>query len=399
MTSIVGLGTYLPAWGSLRSRTVGADEDAVTLAVAAGRAAVRARPDVTIETVVVVSRDLPLIEGGNGAPVLAGLDLDQSTRIREVLGGASAMLDEITAAAPGTLVIGADASGAAGASAVLCDAGGVPLVSTGRVTRSLPIRTRDQRGTVVDYADPRLLRERGVGESVARLGAPSATVVAGLAGKDAAAICTSTPPSLPTLGASSPGFALAALADSPGGVGGTLIAIDQATVSVADLAAGSVAVVRDEPAPQPTPAGALTDGAPMSISLPAYERAFDAKVRLEAARCTNCSTLSLPPRLRCIECGHEGATERVPLPRDAEVYSLATIRVPVPGLVTPYTIVIAELGDTGVRTIVKLTGAAPGSVAIGDRGTLVLRLVAVRQGVPDYGYGFLPVPLDEVRAA
>jgi uncharacterized OB-fold protein len=66
------------------------------------------------------------------------------------------------------------------------------------------------------------------------------------------------------------------------------------------------------------------------------------------------------------------------------------VHVPVPGLISPYTIVIVELGDTGVRVLVRLTGAAPGSVTIGDMGTMVFRLVAVRQGVPDYGYAFLP---------
>jgi len=43
-----------------------------------------------------------------------------------------------------------------------------------------------------------------------------------------------------------------------------------------------------------------------------------------------------------------------------------------------------------VRVLVQLTGAPAGSVAIGDRGRLVFRLVAMRSGVPDYGYGFLP---------
>ena len=61
-----------------------------------------------------------------------------------------------------------------------------------------------------------------------------------------------------------------------------------------------------------------------------------------------------------------------------------------PGLISPYTLVLVELGDSGVRTLVRLTGAEPGSVRIGDTGTLVFRLVAVRQGIPDYGYAFLP---------
>jgi uncharacterized OB-fold protein len=77
---------------------------------------------------------------------------------------------------------------------------------------------------------------------------------------------------------------------------------------------------------------------------------------------------------------------------------MSTVHVPVPGLVSPYSLVLAELGDTGVRVLAQLTGAPPGSVAIGDRGTLVLRRVAVRSGVPDYGYGFLPAVREEVSA-
>jgi len=388
MTEIAGIGTYLPAWGTATVRQTGDDEDAVTLAVAAGRAArTAAGPDVAVSSVVLVSRDLPLIEGGNAAPVLAGLDLDEHIHVREVIGGSAAALDEVAAAGPGTLVIGADAAGAAGASAVLCGGTGRTVTVTGRVVRSLPVTTRDQHGNTTDYADPRLLRERGVGESLARLGNPAAAAVAGLAGRDAAALCGGPAPVLPTTGASATGFAIAALAVRAGSV----IAVDHATVTVAELSGPPPPVVRDEPEPQPRPAGTLAPGASVSISLSAYERAFDAKVRLAAGRCAACGSLSLPPRRRCIDCGSEAPADLAPLPRDATIYSLATIHVPVPGLVSPYTIVIAELGDTGVRTIAKLTGAPPGSVAIGDRGTLVLRLVAVRQGVPDYGYGFLPV--------
>ena len=39
---------------------------------------------------------------------------------------------------------------------------------------------------------------------------------------------------------------------------------------------------------------------------------------------------------------------------------------------------------------VQVTGAEPGSVQIGDRGEMVLRRVAERSGVPDYGYSFSP---------
>lgn len=388
MSSISRIGTALPPWGTDKARNVGDDEDAVTLAVAAGLAALGDTDVSTIREVVVVSRDFPLLEGGNGAAVLAGLGLADSTRIREVIGGSPAALDAITEASPGTLVIGSDAAGAAGASAVLCASEGAAVEAAGRVTRSMPVVTRDGAGNSSDYADPRLLRERGVNESLARLGNPKPVAAAGLSGREAGSICTGTPPTFVTTGASAIGFALAALAEQ--GTTGPVIAAEQATLVLAELGSGSVTVTRDEPAARPRPDGKLAPGASVSVSLPAYERAFDAKLRLQAARCPSCGELSYPPRHRCIECGSEEPTTLVPLPRRGEVYSLATIRVPVPGLISPYTVVIVELGDTGVRTLVRLTGATPGSLRIGETGSLVFRLVAVRQGVPDYGYGFLP---------
>ena len=40
MTHVSAIATYLPCWGSARGRVAGGDEDAVTLAVEAGRAAI-----------------------------------------------------------------------------------------------------------------------------------------------------------------------------------------------------------------------------------------------------------------------------------------------------------------------------------------------------------------------
>ena len=47
------------------------------------------------------------------------------------------------------------------------------------------------------------------------------------------------------------------------------------------------------------------------------------------------------------------------------------------------------LGHEGVGTVTEIGGAVT-SVDIGDRGTLVLRLVDTRSGVPDYGHALLP---------
>jgi uncharacterized OB-fold protein len=394
---IEAIGTYLPPWGTDSARVAGDDEDVVTMAVAAGLRAIGSADASDVDRVTLVSRDVPLLEGGNGAALLAGLSLPAGIEVREELGGAPAALEAVADAAPGTLVIGADVKGGAGAAAVLLGRSGAELAILGRANRSLPVVTRDARGAVTDYADPRLLRELGVRVSLEHVGVPGKVVaVAGLGAKDAASLTEGDPPVLPTLGASAALFALAAVADRRDG--GRVLAVEQATVSVGELGRGAVAVARDEAPPQAPPKLRPATEADIVISLAAYERAFDAKLRLEAARCTTCGTLSYPERYRCLTCGTEASVDTVPLPRDAEIYSRATIHVPVPGLATPYTLVLAELGDSGVRLLGRLTGVPAGSVAIGDSGRMVLRRVAVRTGVPDYGYAFLPTERQEVAA-
>jgi len=400
VTVIQSIGTYLPPWGTTAARCAGHDEDVVTMAVAAGRRAMGSSPAGTIRSVVLVSRDVPLLEGGNAAPLLAGLGVDAATEVREELGGAPAALAAAAAAPAGTLVIGADLGPAGAAALLLGGARGAELTLAGRVSRSLPVVTRDAHGEVTDYADPRLARERGVGVSLERAGlAGKVAAVAGLGHKLAAPLSAGDPPALPTVGASAAIFALAAVAERGGG---RILAVEQATVAIADLAGGpavpAVPVARNEPVPLPPPSGTATPGPGIAISLAAYERAFDAKLRLAAARCAVCGCLSLPPRYRCLGCGSEQPTELVDLPRDATVYSTTTVHVPVPSLVTPYSLALVDLGGSGVRLLAHVTGAPPGSVAIGDAGDMVLRRVAVRSGVPDYGYAFLPRERTEVAA-
>jgi uncharacterized protein len=388
MTTISTVGTYLPRWGTDRARAAGPDEDAVTLGVAAGQAALAGVDPAAVRRVVFLTRDLPLLEGGNAAPLLAGLGLAPDVPVVEQVGGAPAVLDALADASAGTLVVAADVEPAGAAAAFVGDTGAA-LTLTSRVVRSLPVRARSGDGVVRDYEDPRLLRERGVGLAVERLDlAAKPDVVAGLPAKQAAALAGGRPPALPTTGASSTLFALAALAESA--PQGLLLAVEQGSATAAEVV-GSPTVHRDEPAPRPAPAYTWTSGPDISISLPAYERAFEPKLRWEAGACGECGALAFPPRRRCLTCGSESGWTLTPLPRSGEVYSTVTIHVPVPGLPTPYSLAIVEL-DRGVETraLVKVTGAVPGTVQIGDRGRLVLRRVAVRSGVPDYGYGFLP---------
>lgn len=389
--SIVALGTYLPPWGNDSARVAGPDEDALTLAVQAGRAAL-AGVDAAVEQVVFVTRDLPLLEGGNGAALVAGIGLKPNTPVIEQVGGAPAALAAVVAAAPRTLIVAADTATGAGsgaAAALAGDADGLRLTPIAHVERSLPIRARGRDGSAHDYDDPRLARERGMRAALDEASITRKAIAAvGLGARDAAALCEGDAPRAPTTGASAPLFALAALAETR--AAGLVLAFEQATMRAVELEPGAATVQRDEPAPLPPPSTRAVADADIKISLPAYERAFDVKLRLAAGRCPHCGTLALPPRYRCLGCGAEGDSERVELPRNASVYTTTTVHTPVPGIATPYTLVIAELGDTGVRLLAPLTATAPGGVAIGDVGTMVLRRIAQRAGIPDYGYAFAP---------
>ena len=92
--NIAAIGTYLPPWGSAAARIAGDDEDVVTMAVQAGRAALSGA-GAGVRHVVLVTRELPLLEGGNGAALVAGLGLPAPTTVVEQVGGGPAVLDAL----------------------------------------------------------------------------------------------------------------------------------------------------------------------------------------------------------------------------------------------------------------------------------------------------------------
>lgn len=390
MPYLASIGTYLPCWGAPRHRVAGDDEDAITLAVEAGRAALIASG--AVERVVLVSRDMPLLESSNAAVLLAGLGLDPELEVDERLGGAPATLDAVSSARPRSLIIGTDLN-PAGAAAILTAERGLQVRTAARVARSLPVRTRNVTGVVHDYGDPRLLHERGLIASLAAAWLDTPAAVAGVDHDRAVELCIGDPRPLPTTGASASLFALAGMAEA--GKTGPVVAVEQASLSGMTVSNGVAELHRREPTARPMPEGTHLEGAEIPISLAAYERAFEAKTRWEAGKFADApdgeSALDFPPRFRL---GDDGALatdyELIPLPRTGSVYTETTVHMPVPGLRTPYSLVIVELDGVGVRALVKVTGAEPGTVDIGDRGRLALRRVAVRSGVPDYGYMFEP---------
>lgn len=91
-----------------------------------------------------------------------------------------------------------------------------------------------------------------------------------------------------------------------------------------------------------------------------------------------------------MSCGAMDSQTSEPLPRAATVYSVVTVRVAVPGKPVPYSLAVLDLVGSEVRVLAHVTDDEPGHARIGAAGNLVLRRVAIRAGVPDYGYAFQP---------
>jgi uncharacterized OB-fold protein len=405
MTDILAIGTYLPVWEKGGRRVKGPEEDALTMAVAAGRAA---DPDATAQRVVMVSRNFPLLEGGNGAVLLAGLSLSADVPVSEVLGGGPAVVDQIVAGAEATLVIAADDSDSAvGAAAVLLGAdAGAKLSPVARQNRSLPTQSRRDDGSRRTYADPRLQREVGVKASLKRLGIDGTPAVAAIAGVKANQLGPGfdTANAVDDTAASAAGVVRLIAEAIDAGATGLVLAVEQATISAAQLTPGAVRINRDEPAARPLPAVRTAEGAGIPISLAAYSRAFEPKLRWEAAvfepRPGIDEAPVFPPRARVDSGGRLATDYRLqPLPRTGTVYTHATVRIPVPDLPSPYTLALVQLDGSPVRVLLKVTGVPAGETTIGQAGSVVLRRIATRTGIPDYGYMFWPEKPDIKGAA
>lgn len=391
--------TYSPVWENAGRRVLGFDEDLVTLAVEAGRPALWRQSAAS--RVVVVCREPEVLEGFPYSVVALGLGLPAHTPVELRLGGAVASLDAISQAVDGTLVIGVDLSGASAAGAALMGAEGAGVAVEERIGNSIPVRVRRTgQSSLHDYGDVRLERDRAWRPAVSAIRASEKgklddTVGVGPAPKDVRALGLQALQGEQT-GAAAPFLALAQIADSAGGTG-SIVAIETGDALLVRFSAlSSLEVERVAGAAVPAWTGPTPPVHPANIpiSMPAFERALTSKVTLSGGRCVNCGHLSFPPRSHCLGCGADGPVGSVELPRSGTAYSVVTVHAEVPGLPGPYSLAIVELDGVGVRVLVHVTDSAPGSVTIGMRGMLRLRRVAIREGVADYGYGFVPISAD-----
>ena len=390
MSRIVALGLYQPVWEERGQRVTGPDEDLITLAVAAGRLALEAENPP--ERVVLVCAEPEYLDGAPLPVLLRGLNLSPEVPVELRVGGAPAVLDALASAGAGALVIGVTTGRGAAAGAARVGDRGLVLEDRGSVTNSLPMRVRnihEQQARV--YADGRVERELGWKPTLDALaGGHDKPMVVGLEAKDAKRLGGRFLDGVPAA-AAGPVFALGLMAEQL--EGGRIVAIDAAIGSaVTASAVGEASVARDIRPPVPADARPRIVGAELTIpfSMPSYQRAVVEKLTLTAMRCPQCGTEAYPRRERCITCGRMGDGEPFALPRSGEIYSTVTVYAPVPGVPTPRALAIVSLPPTTVRVLAVVTDATPDVARIGGRGDLVLRLVAIREGVPDYGYAFRP---------
>jgi uncharacterized OB-fold protein len=262
------------------------------------------------------------------------------------------------------------------------------------------LTARGADGLRHEYVDPRLLREVGMSQTLARLEvAGEDTVVSVLAGVGAAQLGDRFDTSAAAADSTESSAAVIRLLAQAleNGRSGLVIAFDQSTAvgGLLDVGTSSARITRDEAQPAELPKTKIADGNGIPISLPAYSRAFEPKLYWEAAVFEEDSgvdsTPVFPPRMRTNDAGTLLSDHtRVPLPRSGSVYTVCTVRIPVPDLPSPYSLAIVSLDDSPVRVLLKVTGVPAGEVEIGESGAVVLRRIALRSGIPDYGYMFWP---------
>ncbi len=390
MTDIESLGTYVPAWDDGGTRVLGPDEDMLTVAVAAGRAAQAAADDVAVSRVVLVCAEPDYLSGAPLSLLTLGLDLGVGIPAELRVGGGPAALDATAQSSPGTLVIGVETGARPGAAAALVGTSGLRIELPATVQNSLPMRVHASGAAAVDvYADSRVERELGWRPAIEALaGASDKPVLVGVPPKEAARLGGRPATDVPG-GAAGALFALARMAEHL--ETGRLVALDSAiAVAVTISACGDVRIAHDMRPATPAVYRPQRVGAPLTIpmSMPSYGRAVEQKVGLLGWRCPDCGTEAYPRRDLCLGCRRMGGSEQFALPRRGEVYSTVTVHAPVPGITTPRGLAVVSLPPTSVRVLAHVTDTVPDGCAIGDTGDLVLRLVAIREGVPDYGYAF-----------
>ena len=390
---IAATGLYLPrqrldgdeieaAWGTSapvdRAAVPAADEDALTMAVAAGRDALDSgQYDADDVAHLAVATTTPPLEEEAFAPRIgAALGLDSevstSTATQSTAAGGEALLTGVDADGP-ALVVVADAPegdaaevgqrvGAGAAAFVVDDGADAVLKDRTRESRDAPgLRLRERGSTEVSELDITTYERetiRGVvSTAVDRLAVDHDTVSAASLhqptgdiphriGKalsyDGAAIARGTVvDEVGDAGAATPALGLLAALDAADagstvvagffGSGATAVGVGFEVETPLDTGVGT-AFDAGEAVSYPEALRARgtigeTDvaGGGAHVSLPSWQRTIPQRYRLVAGRCPECGAVAFPPDGACPSCGAREEFEPTPLSRTGEIVAVTAI--------------------------------------------------------------------------
>lgn len=136
------------------------------------------------------------------------------------------------------------------------------------------------------------------------------------------------------------------------------------------------------------------------VSLPSWRRSLDQRYRLAAGRCPECGAYAFPPEGACPACHELVDFERVEMPRTGTVVAVTVIGqggappefVPQQDRDGAFGVAIVELddGEGSVELPVQLTDCDPDAVEVGDTVTATVRRIYDQEGIPRYGVKFTP---------
>jgi 3-hydroxy-3-methylglutaryl CoA synthase/uncharacterized OB-fold protein len=464
---IVATGLYVPrqrltsdevaaAWGTSppvsRAAVPAADEDAITMAVAAARDALDdAAVDAADVCRLAIGTTTPPLDEEALAPRIAdALGLDDPRLLsatQSTVAGADALLAAAETDDPALAVVADDPVGepgetgqriGAGAAAFLFDADGAVVLGD-HATRSwdapgLRFRergtediaeldittyerdtTRDLVSGAIDALDTDLHAVSG-----AALHQPTPDIPHRIASPlpfDTETVeHGSVVDSIGDAGAATPAIGLLAAFDACAagdtaiagffGSGSTAVALsfearDPLETGVDDALDAGDAVSYPEALRERGTLGATeVAGGGAHVSLPSWQRTLPQRYRLVAGRCPECGSITFPPEGACRGCRERVDFESFELPSTGEIVAKTVIGrggAP-PEFIEqqrrdgPYGVAIVELTADGesVRLPGQLTGCDPEEPAVDDRVTATFRRIYAVEGVTRYGLKFAP---------
>ena len=391
--SISHVSLYEPTWVDESGGLVrGHDEDTVTLGVAAALPIVRT--GVEIKSIYLVSSKPVYLDGSSEAVLNSALGLTNCP-VFELVGSEAVLLAVIGRASAGDLIIAVENGKIAFSGAVFIDdSNGVAVQLLINKVGSLPVvLQKSGESRTRDYGDSRLQRDVGtiplINHLKELLGSMGSTLTF-LTGIDQSLVKKFGVDSEIANRRCSVGVAapIQALMDCVLlGIRCNIGAISKANGAVISVSPVSKVETHTSGTKRKTiRVDKILDDKSLPISLAAYSRSFSSKLGRLAKKCS-CGELSFPPKLLCGNCGDSAGGSIVALGNNAEIYTMTRICVDVPGKESPYVVAVVDTGS-GIKELVSVTELSGQPISIGSRGTLVLRVIAEREGIPDYGYSF-----------